>query len=351
MKELNINVKGSYGETNFGDDLLMLVFENFFRKEFKNAEINFEGINAEYPSKLLKSASYNKSIKNSDWNVFGGGTQFFSFNENGDLSFIDKIKLYLKNPHLIKNKFIKSESKVNTAFLGFGIGPFSNNIRAINNSRNIIKTASFVAVRDDVSYKYCNDWQIKATLGADVVFSSYYESDNSQLIKNEDHSNKIGIIVRDWDYENSGNAYIEVLKKFYKENSDNFKIIIFAPNKDKKWIKSLKQSDVIIWDPNTNNVQEFLGILDSFKALISARYHGAIIGALLNKPIICIEVESKLRILTEQVNEMQLWEKPFNIKQLEELIQNINYTVDYKESLEERKILADNMLNEFKKHI
>ena len=352
MKEININVKGSYGETNFGDDLLMLVFENYFIKEFQNSNLNFEGINVDYPSNLLQKATYNRKKSDNDWNVYGGGTQFFSFNEKSDLSTLDKVKIYLKNPQLLKNKFVKQKDNTKTALLGFGIGPFTNNLKAIQNAKVIVDSAQFVGVRDEISYNYCNEWNINAVLGADVVFSSYFnKSDYYTSNLEEKRNNKIGIIVRDWDYEESGNSYIEILQKFYRENSTQYQIIVFAPDKDKKWINSMKDENIIVWNPKKNTVGEFLHILNSFDALISARYHGAIIGALLSKPVICIEIEPKLKILTEQVKEMKLWKKPFDIENLKLLIGQLDNNIDYSLSLNERKVLADNMLLEFKNNI
>ncbi len=352
---MKINIRGAYGETNFGDDLLMCVFENYFLKEFDNVQLNFVGDENNYVGKLLNDSTYLKPDFVPDWEVYGGGTQFFAFQNNYDTSLLQKINIAIKNPALIKRKIKSffSKSDVNNskiAFIGFGIGPFYENQQAISNAKARVSEADFVGVRDEVSSQYCADWDISATLGADVVFSSYFMKIALEKAIDTKPKKKIGIIVRDWDWEESGRNYIDNLMRFYKSYSDaELQFIVFAPSKDKEWITKLKEENALIWDPQKYSIDLFLEELNVFDGFISARYHGAIIGALLQKPVICVEIEPKLKILTEQVKEIKLWEKPFDIEQLVKLVHQFNYDIDYGNSLEERKVKADHMLLEFKK--
>ncbi|HAU53111.1 MAG TPA: hypothetical protein DCW66_08000, partial [Sphingobacterium sp.] len=92
MEKLRFNIKGAYGESNFGDDLLMKVFEDYFKKEFPQVELNFEGENVRYPKNILTKASYNKK-SDYHWLVYGGGTQFFAFNSSNKLSLNEKLRI------------------------------------------------------------------------------------------------------------------------------------------------------------------------------------------------------------------------------------------------------------------
>ncbi|AYN05209.1 polysaccharide pyruvyl transferase family protein [Flavobacterium sp. 140616W15] len=350
-----ITIKGAYGETNFGDDLLMCVFENFFLKEFENVQLNFVGDYNDYVQNLLVNSTYLEPNFLPDWEVYGGGTQFFAFQNKYDTSLLKKINVALRNPSLIKSKIkniftknIINQSKI--AFLGFGIGPFYENQVAILNAKEKISKAEFVGVRDEVSNQYCTDWNIPATLGADVVFSSYFTKVELKTTTDRQPKKKIGIIVRDWNWEESGKNYINNLIGFYKSYSNvELQFIIFAPSKDKDWILKTKNEKVLIWDPIKYSIKSFLEELNEFDGFISARYHGAIVAALLQKPVICVEVEPKLKILTEQVKEIKLWEKPFDIKMLEKLVGQLNYDIDYGDTLKERKLKADFMLLDFAK--
>lgn len=350
-----INIRGAYGETNFGDDLLMCVFENYFLREFDNVELNFIGDENNYSDQFLINSSYLKSGFLPDWEIYGGGTQFFAFQSNFNTTLLQKINFAIKNPGLITKKIrnVFSKTAVNRskiAFLGFGIGPFYDNQEAITNAKEKISEAHFVGVRDEVSRRYCDDWNISATLGADVVFSSYFMEIDFKKQENKSSKKKIGIIVRDWDWEKSGRDYINNLLEFYKFYSNaELQFIVFAPSKDKEWIVKLKNENPLIWDPKKYSIKSFLEALNEFDGFISARYHGAIVASLLQKPVVCVEIEPKLKILTEQVKEIKLWQKPFDKEQLAAFVDTLDYDIDYTPSLEERKLKADYMLLEFKK--
>lgn len=352
---MKIEIKGAYGETNFGDDLLMCVFENFFSTQFSNAKLNFVGEEEEYTSKLLSTSEYGVSNFNPNIIVYGGGTQFFSFSEPKKITRLEKIFKVLKEPKIFLNKFISQGKRtetpdVPTVFLGFGIGPFYVEGPIIQKAKTALINAAFVGVRDEVSYKYCENWGIDACLGADVVFSSYFHLPKLPEIKNV-RKKRIGIIVRDWNWESTGASYIESLKKVYTENHSDydFQFIVFAPLKDKKWMESIAWSEMLIWDPEKFTIDEFLSSLNQFDAFISARYHGAIIASLLNKPVICIEIEDKLKILTNQLKELKLWRKPFNEKELIDHLRTLNYDVNYSNSRNALAKKADDMLSSFQK--
>ncbi|MDY3122945.1 MAG: polysaccharide pyruvyl transferase family protein [[Actinobacillus] rossii] len=350
----NFNIVGAYGESNFGDDLLMLVFEQFFIEEFPNSKVNFIGEKNSYPNFLLRSSSYNSKLE-SNILVYGGGTQFFSF-RNMNESILKKLVKFSLNPRLILHK-LKSVHQERlcfpyVAFLGFGIGPFNNDIKAIENARRSLESGSFVGVRDDTSFEFCREYNIEAFLGADVVFSSYFESFLYNIAKKErNRINKVGIIVRDWPHINK--EYIDKIVEFEKKTDFDTTFIIFSRDKDKSWISILKNyPNKIVWDPMNISIKDFLEILNSFDCIISARYHGAIISALLGIPTICIEIEPKLEILSKQIEGMLLWRYPFNIEKLNEYISELSVTTpDYSESLAERKRAADSMLLQFKQYM
>ncbi|AWW32225.1 hypothetical protein DN752_19930 [Echinicola strongylocentroti] len=350
---MKIIVKGAYGESNFGDDLLMLVFEEYLNREFKNSQLVFVGREKHYPNNLLKHSKYNLEI-HPDVVVYGGGTQFFSFGERkSKKTFLEKLCKAILNPQMIYNflinKIAPSKGKysdVPNAFIGFGLGPFKSEI-AMLNAKQHMNGSIFIGVRDEVSFNYCNEWGIESHLGADVVFSSYFQI--PKLIGKDNAKRKIGVIVRDWKWEESGALYIKRIKEFIEKDSSPviYEFIVFAPLIDKEWSNYLSERDHLVWDPDIDNVDVFLKKLNEYDGFISARYHGAILGAILGKPTVCIEIEPKLRILCDQVPQLELWKKPFDISELTNIIANLNYEIDYTWALAERRKMADDMLDLF----
>ncbi|MBB6329153.1 polysaccharide pyruvyl transferase WcaK-like protein [Chryseobacterium sediminis] len=351
---MNISIKGAYGDSNFGDDLLMVVFEDFIKANIKNQSLNFIGAENNYVSKFLSGSSYNNNQKD-DLLVYGGGTQFFSFIEKSTLATKIKNNITKSPVKILKKVFQKISSGNNEvaanyekAFLGFGLGPFNNNIQAIEFAKNQLKDSLFTGVRDQVSYDYCNDWNIQSFLGADVVFSSYFYKYIQNVSKAED-TNKIGIIVRDWDWKNSPADYQDQLISFVNSNPQlDVTFIVFAKDKDPKWLKRIQNYKSIVWHPETMGINDFIETLNSFSTFITARYHGAIIAGLLGKKVICVEIEPKLRILTEQIPSFALWDDHFDIAKLGELVQS-ELENDHQKSISDLRSKADDMLNQFVK--
>ncbi|MBY0065616.1 polysaccharide pyruvyl transferase family protein [Empedobacter falsenii] len=349
---MNISVKGAYGDSNFGDDLLMIVLEDYLSNNLPNEKLNFIGTENNYVKKLLVKSTFNAN-KNEEVLIYGGGTQFFSFIEKSSIISILRNNIK-KNPLQIFNKVL---SKINPprkttinqpekAFIGFGLGPFNNNRQAINYAKQQLSSSFYVGVRDQVSFQYCKDWNINAVLGADIVFSSYFQNYISKT-KKQQEKNKIAIIVRDWEWKNSETSYQDQILKFVENNKDlDFTFIVFAKDKDPKWMKIIKNYEHVIWEPEKQSVSEFLEILNAYDIFITARYHGAIIAGLMNKKVICIEIEPKLRILTEQIPTFYLWENSFDIDKLKIMV-NKNVHGDHSKSISTLREKSDNMLVEF----
>ncbi|MFT5963737.1 MAG: polysaccharide pyruvyl transferase WcaK-like protein [Flavobacterium sp.] len=364
-----IVIKGSYGETNFGDDLLMCVLENFFLEKFPNDSIVFMGEKNDYVNKLLKKASFiskNKEV-HADMLVYGGGTQFFAFVKEANLYVAlvrslfhllktDRIQLY--NLILKKLSFRKNSAAVRVSSIGLGLGPFKENSRAEKASELFLQNSNYLAVRDQVSLDYCHKWGLKnAILGADICFSDYLDlkTNTNDQIDYVREKKRIGIIVRDWSHDKEGRAYYNSLLK-YAEVYDNdaeveIQFIIFAPKKDLEWIRILKGKNVLYWDPSNTTVSQFFSKMNDFDSFISSRYHGAIFGALLGKPVICIEIEPKLRILTNQIKELYLWEKPFSVNALVALTPLLEKSVNYEKSISNLRSLSNDMFSDFEQYL
>ncbi|WP_270089160.1 polysaccharide pyruvyl transferase family protein [Sphingobacterium sp. SYP-B4668] len=348
------SIRGGYGVSNFGDDLLMIVFENYLIKEFPESLLNFESQGLNYPVKLLKRSSYDVKSFKEDWLIYGGGTQFFAFSDKNEFTLLQRIRRAMLSPEIILNKiqrYFAKPKKVNIAILGLGLGPFYNE-EYISIVKDLLKDTKYIGLRDEQSYLYCRDWDIKATLGADVVFSSYFYLPPFKGNEVTQKSKKIGVIVRDWEWEESGRAYFEPILDFvedYQSRPDiEIHYILFSTKKDKEWITLIGDSKRIIWNPDESTVDDFLKVLANFDGFISARYHGAIVGALLGKPVIAIEIEPKLRLLRDQIPEMQLWSKPFDLEELKNLVEKMDFNVDYSNSISKLRNASDKMLLEFR---
>ncbi|MEX6626288.1 polysaccharide pyruvyl transferase family protein [Tenacibaculum salmonis] len=340
-----INIKGAYGEENFGDDLLMKVFEGFFNQEL-DSNVDFQGLNAEYPESILEYYTYMKNKLDDGLLVYGGGTQFFSFS-NVNLFSYKGFVLSLKR---IVKDVIYNEEKITPAYyLGIGLGPFSDSYIE-RKTKKALSNAHFIGVRDEISFQYAQKWGIDVTYGADVVFSKYFQLP-IKMVTPENKKKKIGVIVRDWNWTDEGRAYLDKIKRLKDREDFDVQFIIFSSLKDRFCMEHFKYDDTLIWNPNLHSIDDFIVKLNQFDVFVSARYHGAIIGTLLSKPVICVEVESKINGLVNDIPELNLWEQPFEEENLDKLLSKLDYSVDYSKSIEKLSNRANDMLEIFKREI
>lgn len=346
--EKKVVIKGAYGDANFGDDALMCTIENFFVSEKLGVDTVFCGTTSDYCERLLQKSGYVDISKNkmptADVLIYGGGTQFFLFDSNkGSFYLKFFLRLLKSDPKLlllkVKTKLsgkrmVPAEKYVG---LGLGLGPFNPENDRIEYIKSLVRQMDLLFVRDATSLSYCKDWGYDADEGADICFSRFMNyrkpvRKNGVSLHAKVRRRKIGVIVRDWKYENGGNGYQKALLKMIDEhqNSDyEFTFIIFSLG-DVNWKKLLTEGKYpyLEWDPSSGQITEFMDTLDGFDGFITARYHGGVFASVLNKPAVCIGIDPKLNILVEQIKGFRLWDKPYSeddLKQAMEVFDNDNF--------------------------
>ncbi len=371
--EKRIVIKGAYGDANFGDDALMCTIENFFVSEDLGLNTVFCGTTSDYCGRLLQKSGYIDISKNkmpaADVLIYGGGTQFFLFDSNkGSFYLKFFLKLLKSDPKLLLLKVKTKISGKRTVpaekyvGLGLGLGPFNPENNRIEYIKSLVRQMDLLFVRDPTSLSYCKDWGCHdADEGADVCFSRFMNYDKPVRINGADlhigpKRRKIGVIVRDWKYENGGNGYQKVLLKMIDElkNSDyEFTFIVFSV-RDSNWKKLLDEGmyPYVEWDPSTGQIAGFMDTLDGFDGFITARYHGGVFASVLNKPAVCIGIEPKLSILAEQIKGFTLWDSPFSeddLKQAMKVFDNENF--DCSDSVNMLREKADAMFESLRTYL
>ena len=365
MIKVNIGIRGAYGEQNFGDDALMLFIYQWALNN--NLDVHFIGRQHPYIYKLIPEEKY---IFKEKWHkyyfdtlILGGGTQFFSFQKSlkGDnkfnLFFLNPVQFFRKLIGYVEKKFIYKPINYNELYaLGIGLGPFIKNSRQEALAMTQIPRMKGLFVRDHYSYSFANPLNSNAFKGTDICFlSGLY--DFSEFTNSSKTINKIGIIVRDWNYSEEGNRYLENLLKQTKQISNATYEVVFILFKDEVECEkqiNLSGYDILKWNPNHYKLEDFIKELSIFDLFISARFHGVIFGALLGIPSISIEIEPKLRVTKELLNNgVFIWEQPFN-SDLLELIEGINYQETVKslnKAVEQQKLVAKDMFEKLYEYI
>lgn len=314
---------GYFGFNNFGDDLLLkLLIDNieqkdkeafFYIKNYHNIDflkkksnVFFTNIEKEMISKknkifrginyLLKSFKY---IKKSDIVVIGPGGLFL---DKGEINFSILLLYFIV-------KFAKFKKK-KIIIIGVSFDLITNYIN-IFLIKSILKTSSFISVRDFISFNYVNylikSRNIETILAPDLVFSLKI---NNVKIQQNHNIRKIGLCFIDYYnvYENNSlkrELFLEkILYEVNKIKNNKLFYIVFQNKdglKDDEIYKFLVKNDVNIekLSINTNNYL-MLSDIDYF---ITMRYHLAILGILFNKkPILVIDHEIKMSSLKLDFN-------------------------------------------------
>jgi polysaccharide pyruvyl transferase WcaK-like protein len=257
--------------------------------------------------------------------VWGGGTQFYSFPKTRTASpFYRKALAGLLDPAKTYNYFLKRafggkfNSRQRFAALGVGVGPFVPGSAEEGYTRNLFSKMDFASVRDDDSMSLCRAWEVSAARQhADLCFlpGAWWPSKPTPAAA-PSTSRRVGIIVRDWPHDSAGGAYEQPLASVaesLRERGYTVTYILFRHGGDRGWRTSLEErgESILAWNPEQQTIAQFLAMLSQFDLLLTARYHGALFGALLGIPVVCVEIEPKLKLVSELLT-VPLWARPFD---------------------------------------
>ncbi|WP_345992286.1 polysaccharide pyruvyl transferase family protein [Chryseobacterium sp. Chry.R1] len=357
---IKIGIRGGYGLYNFGDDaLLVALYQNLLSNNISESDIYLLCTKSKYLNKQLNNPNvidYNHLDSSVDIEhlVYGGGTQFYSFDTDNQKKIKD---ILIKNPLLIfskiKNQFILLlrkrfiESKFEIAdhankiyLLGVGVGPFSKVNHTIENkTANLFKKASFISIRDTFSAKKCEDWGIKEFMHSPDLC---YSMDVSKYLNQSDSLKKIGVVIRDWNHTGAQDYYDKLIQFVKILREKKYKVVFISLDKrsDKFWTKYFLENNesFIQWDADKMTFDEFYMQFSDFDLHITARFHGAVFASMLHIPFITIEVEQKLSMIAENYRGgAYCWKNDFDLDKITDLVEKVE--ADY---VEHKKVIITN---------
>lgn len=368
MNKPRVLVRGSYGVGNFGDDILMIATYRLLRECYPPEEIIFLSQATKYVQQIepgIRTIDYRSKLSSVDLEVYGGGTQFYSFcHKESGRSFYQNIYKAIRCPrkafYYMLDRYWRNRPKIGQRVaIGIGVGPFVSNSEEETDVRRLFVNMDYISVRDDYSYKLLKIWGIpQVSYWTDLAFMERIWPEVSHLdLSHTLKPRKIAIIIRDWPHTIKGAAYQKPLKEVVQKlrNQGYHIVYILFKKNDVQWIETLNdmREEYLLWNPQRHTVETFLSSLNEFDCFLTARYHGAVIGAILGKPVICIEVEQKLRLISEVLSEGRLlWKPPFTSKECIKLIEELtdNYqsvTQDITNARKREFARAKMMMEEF----
>jgi polysaccharide pyruvyl transferase WcaK-like protein len=346
---VKVFIRGNYGPSNLGDDVLMLMMIRAVTEVISADEVSVEVKHTKLASRLFPGVKFvengSKDEIDAKLLIYGGGGQFFSFQDyygfklqlqrlirllSGDIrlaQLYDSLKR--KKP---QNKRVHVKAAMQYAF-GIGLGPFAKNSSENMATQKVIQNCSVVTVRDDTSKSICDEWNIIGTkVIPDPTFLSELWLEGDINYSNSYHKCKqsIGVIIRSWPFDTEGKYYLKNLIKAVngiRKKGMLAKYISLSNDSDNELIQKLNRrgEDILIWDPSKNTPHKFMEFIsENFDFVISARAHGIILPATHGVPGICIGIEEKLNNIHEMLpNSTKLWSFPFRENQLMDMINDM----------------------------
>ncbi len=229
------------------------------------------------------------------------------------------LNLYVKLRESVKSY----NNKVPVIGWGLGIGTYNTSSRKYLPDLYKLSKFKFLAVRDaDVGLPIARIANARSQSFTDLVFNDELWLNRSDL-NFERKERQIGIVLRDWPFEDLGYKEFELAQRL-KGTDYQVKFFLFDKSKDDSVLKSMPESlvnDVCVYDPD--NFSHFLSRFAENHLIITQRAHGAIVANVLDIPSYCVEIEPKLRNIHKMIpSSSRLIAKDFDVDEIVKLVDN-----------------------------
>lgn len=346
---VKVLLRGYYGFGNLGDDVLMLAAYRTVKRIYPESSVTIcaNGSAAAYIPHLLNEAVpvvKDDSTFQGHLTVLGGGGIFFDFQKGKSKNLaanliITTIGLAAFSRLYARIKSWRSAQGVSTAQtigIGIGFGTYTSSSRKFLYDAVILGRLNWLSVRDDDSRKNALRVGVSCPIGvhADLAFSpSLWEG------KLTARQRAIGVVLRDWPFDS--HQHVVLIKQILHEFPEyEFRFFSFDPSHDQFFIGTFGGSYTMHkWDAGVTDLRAYSNKLAECQLLITSRAHGAIIGACLGVPSVCLAIEPKLERVAEMLSESSMVLSPLlPMAQFKTSIHQFLSTLEYRQQAVKRDV-------------
>lgn len=343
-----IAIVGGFGLENFGDDWLLSEAIRLLSVNCKPEELVIVAPNSNFPGHQFEGVDVVQDVNRcfAPSRIFAGGTQFYFYD--------NKTAATIRNTFSKSNKYTFStllyrvlNLSRNDFYWNIGLGPFENEPgrRYFEKKRAALDRAKFVSLRDEGSLKHFN----KGLLGADIVWTSREIDSTLPTTSTFD----ITLILRSWhEGQNSfSNEAASNLIKFLQRKHLKVAVVLLSPLRDQFELEGVEVFRWTMADGRfSHNCKELVRFLKKSQCLISARYHGVILGVLAGIPrVAAFDIDPKLSALASDL-EIPVFSNYLQQIQVQEFVQSPT-TTPKKEKVNSLKLRAKSSFEQLTRQI
>lgn len=348
-----ILLKGYYGFGNLGDDILMKVSYEILKSQYPDACLSIYSENTLNNPHFTDADGFNQYIRSLlednvplvDWTeqshydlLFNGGGGIYKDHSYGGWQYaaLNKVAKQLSPQRIryleskvrnITNKLARISFDRRVGF-GLSIGPFRKSSPSYVRKVSELGSYDELFVRDEASVSFLKNSGFSNNYyrTTDIAFLSDYWLPQKLSESKSKNPRNIGIILLDW-HENNDVYFRNIKQATEQLEGDGRKVTFFSFQEsfDQKY-RSFFEGKVIAWNPHNYSLEQFLSLLQQQHVIVTARAHGAIIGACLGVPSICLGITLKLEEVSKMLHRSSnLVVPPF---QLTDLVAAVQKTFD-----------------------
>ena len=178
--------------------------------------------------------------------------------------------------------------------LGIGVSTFTSDSKKYYHKVAELSSLEFILPRDPHSLRILKGMRLPGRLiqSSDLAFLEGYWLPAD--LRRHGNRENIGFVIKNWPNDN---GYLQLLKKaasLLQDQGYTVTIYLFERTHDSPIKTLFKGFDIEEWCPRSRSLNNYLQSLATNNLLVTSRAHGAIIGAALNIPAICVGIEPKL---------------------------------------------------------